>query len=301
MNGIITIELFEHFERIFMWYYMYPDTDEINELPYFIHSIGLHELQPHISKPNGDMNDQFFYNSTGNGVLILNGHKINIPAGYGFFIKAGTPHEYYPTGSVWDVRWMVPRGNGLPLLYKKLGLKEGVYSLRSIAELEIQLNIMREELLNDPIYGTLYASSHVQAFIIEFARQARLLDTKKEKTNTNTSHTISTYTRHMNTIADFVDHQFMNHISEKDLCTIMNITPQHLCRITRECAGMSPTEYINYIRIKKAKEYLCNTNYNACEIAKRCGYENNNYFWRNFKKLTGLAPGEFRRKYGIKI
>ncbi len=280
-----------------MWYYMYPDTRETCDLPYYIQSIGLHELQPYMCKPNGYEYDQFFYNTTGDGILVLNGIKHHIPAGYGFFIKANTPHEYYPNTPVWDVRWLVPKGPELPALYAKLEIKEGVYPLQSVAELDIQLNAMREELLNDPIYGALYASSLVLPFIIEFARQAGLLDKKYENSNVKTVLTKSTYARHMNTIADFVDHQFMNHITEQDLCSLINVTPQHLCRITRSCAGMSPTEYINYVRINKAKSYLCNTNYNACEIAKRCGYENNNYFWRNFKKLTGLAPGEFRRKH----
>jgi len=202
---------------------------------------------------------------------------------------------------VWDVRWMVPKGTGLPLLYEKLGIKGGVYRLESITGLEIQLNIMREELLNNSVYGNIHASSHVQEYIVEFARQAGLLPAKSAEKNVQNVHKKSTYQRHMNTIADFVDHQFMNHITENDLCNLMQITPQHLCRITRTCIGMSPTEYINHIRIEKAKLYLRNTNYNACEIAKRCGYDNNNYFWRNFKKITGLAPGEYKRKYGIKI
>lgn len=87
-----------------MWYYMYPDTTKTCDLPYYLHSIGLHELQPHTNKPEGDENDQFFYNTTGDGILILNDKKYHLHAGCGFFIKAGTPHEYYPNGLVWDIR-----------------------------------------------------------------------------------------------------------------------------------------------------------------------------------------------------
>jgi len=48
-----------------MWYYMYPDTELVADMPYYLQSIGKHELQPRISKPMGDENDQFFYNSIG--------------------------------------------------------------------------------------------------------------------------------------------------------------------------------------------------------------------------------------------
>lgn len=84
---------------------------------------------------------------------------------------------------------------------------------------------------------------------------------------------------------------------EADLCQLLNLTPQHLGRITRTCTGMTPTEYINHVRIDKARSYLGFTNLNACEIARHCGFENINYFFRTFKKQTGLTPGEYRKRY----
>lgn len=281
-----------------MWYYMYPDTAAVSDLPYFLHSIGQHELQPKTVKPAGHEYDQFFYNTKGDGVLVLDGKKYEVPAGDGFFIPAHIPHEYYPKNSVWDIRWMEPRGDRLPQLYEKLGLTGGVYHLWNLTGLEIQMNKMREELLNDEYYGNYYASAHVQEFIMEFVKQTGMLKkensaekdlTKKAKKNI--------YNKHMNVLADYVDHHFMNPISETDLCNLLNLTPQHLGRITRACVGMTPIEYINHVRIDKAKAYLGFTNLNACEIAKNCGFENNNYFWKTFKKLTALTPGEYRKRY----
>lgn len=281
-----------------MWYYMYPDTTAVNDLPYFLHSIGQHELQPKTVKPEGHEFDQFFYNTKGDGVLILNGKKQDIPAGDGFFIPAHMPHEYYPKDSVWDIRWMEPRGDRLPQLYEKLGLQAGVYHLWNLTGLEIQMNKMREELLNDETFGNYYASAHVQEFIMEFVKQTGML--KKENTaekSLTEKAKKNVYKNHMNLLADYVDHHFMNPISEADLCRLLNLTPQHLGRITRACVGMTPIEYVNHIRIDKARSYLGFTNLNACEIAKYCGFENNNYFWRTFKKQTGLTPGEYRKRY----
>lgn len=281
-----------------MWYYMYPDTSAVSDLPYFLHSIGQHELQPKTVKPEGHEYDQFFYNTKGDGVLILDGKKYDVPAGDGFFIPAHVPHEYYPTGTVWDIRWMVPRGNGLSHLYEKLGLHGGVYHLWNLTGLEIQMNKMREELLNDEYYGIYYASSHVQEYIMEFMKQTGLL--KKEtapEENLPGKAQKNSYKKHMNVLADYVDHHFMNPIHETELCNLLNLTPQHLGRITRSCCGMTPIEYINHVRIDKARAYLGFTNLNACEIAKNCGFENNNYFWRTFKKMTGLTPGEYRKRY----
>lgn len=285
-----------------MWYYMYPDTTAVCDLPYFLHSIGQHELQPKTVKPEGHEYDQFFYNTKGDGVLILDGKKYEVPAGDGFFIPAHVPHEYYPKDSVWDVRWMEPRGDRLPQLYEKFHLKGGVYHLWNLTGLEIQMNKMREELLNDDRLGNYYASAHVQEFIMEFVKQTGLLNVEnttgsKTVTNTDTPQKKNSYKKHMNLLKDYVDHHFMNRITEAELCTLLNITPQHLGRVTRTCVGMTPIEYVNHIRIDKARSYLGFTNLNACEVAKYCGFENNNYFWRTFKKQTGLTPGEYRKRY----
>ncbi len=43
-----------------MWYYMYPSLDGVRELPFYIISIGQHELQPYIKKTQGHEYDQFF-------------------------------------------------------------------------------------------------------------------------------------------------------------------------------------------------------------------------------------------------
>ncbi len=281
-----------------MWYYMYPDTSGVEDLPYFLHSIGQHELQPKTVKPEGHDYDQFFYNTKGDGVLILEGKKIDVPAGDGFFIPAHVPHEYYPKDSVWDIRWMEARGDRLTQLYEKFGLKGGAYHLWNLTGLEIQMNKMREELLNDEILGNYYASAHVQEFIMEFIKQTGILNQQRETAATPGSvQKKNVYKKHMNILADYVDHHFMNPINENELCRLLNLTPQHLGRITRTCVGMTPIEYVNHIRIDKARSYLGFTNLNACEIAKYCGFENNNYFWRTFKKQTGLTPGEYRKRY----
>lgn len=282
-----------------MWYYMYPETRTVQDLPYYLYSIGQHELQPRITKPNGHDSDQFFFNLKGDGVLILHGHEYELPAGCGFFIPAGIPHEYYPKGSYWDIRWMSPRGESLPALYRKLGLREGVHHLHSCARLDHLLYKMREALLNDPTYGIFYASSLVLEYVVEFAKQSALLTDAPQSGTSPKAQKEGVYRKHMNAISDYVNYHYMNKITDDELCSLIGVTAQHLCRIIRACTGMSPTEYVNHIRIRKAKEYLRNTNFTASEIACYCGYPNNNYFWRIFKKETRLSPGEYRKQYQL--
>lgn len=57
---------------------------------------------------------------------------------------------------------------------------------------------------------------------------------------------------------------------------------------------MSFLDYLNKVRIEKAKELLANTDLKVWEIAEKVGYKNPKHFARIFKDITGLTPNEYR-------
>ncbi len=58
---------------------------------------------------------------------------------------------------------------------------------------------------------------------------------------------------------------------------------------------MSTTEFINTVRINKAKEMMNTSDITFSEISYKVGYSDSAYFSRIFKKITGKTPGEFRK------
>jgi AraC-like DNA-binding protein len=64
-------------------------------------------------------------------------------------------------------------------------------------------------------------------------------------------------------------------------------------------AGVSPYQYYEQKRIKAACEYLMrNPKKLLKEISYSLGYSRADHFARQFKKYTGMLPGEYRRKFG---
>lgn len=51
------------------------------------------------------------------------------------------------------------------------------------------------------------------------------------------------------------------------------------------------------MRVEKAKQILCSTDFTMEVIADQCGYRNDIHFYRQFKKLTGVTPSEFRKLF----
>ena len=70
----------------------------------------------------------------------------------------------------------------------------------------------------------------------------------------------------------------------------------HVNRIFKETMHMTVTEYIEKIRMEKARALLTETDYNITKISAQVGYSSDNYFIRKFKQIHRITPNEYRRK-----
>lgn len=85
-------------------------------------------------------------------------------------------------------------------------------------------------------------------------------------------------------------------VSLAELTDLTAMSVSTLNRIFREATGYSPIEYHLRIRIKKAGEILCISNFSITQIASLTGFDDSNYFSRQFKKIMGVSPLKFRKK-----
>jgi transcriptional regulator GlxA family with amidase domain len=63
--------------------------------------------------------------------------------------------------------------------------------------------------------------------------------------------------------------------------------------------GITPIEYVQRLRIEDAKRRLERTAAAVDEISWRVGYEDPAFFRRLFKRLTGMSPGAYRKRFSI--
>lgn len=88
-------------------------------------------------------------------------------------------------------------------------------------------------------------------------------------------------------------------IDQYKLAKELSIPVYLLSKILNEHLKMTFNAYINHLRIEEAKRILLTVSrkeFTNFGIAKDCGYKNETVFYRNFKKITGLTPAEFRKK-----
>lgn len=67
----------------------------------------------------------------------------------------------------------------------------------------------------------------------------------------------------------------------------------------RNATGLKPNEYLQHVRIAKAREALEFSMQSVNEIAWKIGYEDPGAFRKIFNRIVGLSPGEYRKRFGI--
>lgn len=85
-------------------------------------------------------------------------------------------------------------------------------------------------------------------------------------------------------------------ISLNAVAMAVNLSSTYFSALFKKQTGMPFTDYLNLVRINKAKELLCCTLMQISEIAYAVGYKDYRYFSQVFKKNTGQTPRDYQRK-----
>lgn len=103
---------------------------------------------------------------------------------------------------------------------------------------------------------------------------------------------------------NYISHYFNEPLKIGDLANACFLSESHFRRIFGNCMNMTPLEYITLIRIKVACELLDKTNDSIRDIACRVGFSTPSSFNRNFKRIMGVSPLQWRNlpeRYESKI
>ena len=97
-------------------------------------------------------------------------------------------------------------------------------------------------------------------------------------------------------------HQIHQHYAEptfsiSQISQSVGLSVAYICVLFRQETGKTINTYITEYRMEKAKALLKKPNLKNSDIAAMVGYNDGDYFSRNFKKITGYSPSEYREKF----
>jgi AraC family cel operon transcriptional repressor len=73
-------------------------------------------------------------------------------------------------------------------------------------------------------------------------------------------------------------------------------SPEHLSRMFKRYVGMTPTQWINNVRLQYAANLLAMTDEAVLSVCYECGFENLSHFNHQFKRTFALSPSRYRKE-----
>jgi len=99
-------------------------------------------------------------------------------------------------------------------------------------------------------------------------------------------------------VMEYVNANYMKRITLNDVCAHVAFSVSYLSRMFKEEKGISLTSYINEVRIRNAKTLLLQGDLSLSQTAYLTGFDDQSYFSKVFKKITGTTPGKYREQRG---
>lgn len=92
----------------------------------------------------------------------------------------------------------------------------------------------------------------------------------------------------------YVEDNFNRDITLDKLSATLGVKKEYFCRIFKDATGITPIEYVNFVRVWKAENMLTTTRSPVIEIAMDVGFSSLSYFNRVFRKYRGMTPTAYR-------
>ncbi len=93
---------------------------------------------------------------------------------------------------------------------------------------------------------------------------------------------------------DYINEHYSESVTLNEVAEHTFVTTFYISRMFKKELGTSFIDYLNDIRIEKAKELLKDVKYKSYEVANLVGIPDPHYFSRLFKKHSGISPSEYR-------
>ena len=224
------------------------------------------------------------------GSCVYNNESIQAPAV--LYIAPHTSAQYKVDDNCNDFKtcWIKCDGDMADTLFRDAGLghKSEIFKLKNADKIESSFSFLTNE--------SEYAEVNDGLFMLSgLFRILALLSASIPKKD---DQSISNYTR---IVLDYIHQNYKDHISEKDMAASTNLSTNYMHKVFLSDMKTTPINYLNFYRIKRAKELLRDSDCSVSEIAEAVGISGGDYFCRVFRKYnSGMSPSNYRKRMKYK-
>lgn len=97
-------------------------------------------------------------------------------------------------------------------------------------------------------------------------------------------------------VTQYISENYNKDITCDTLADQFHFSTEYINRKVKQYCDHTPGQYLQQIRITRAKELLANTDHTLSFITGEIGYRDTTVFYKAFKKQTGMSPGNWRER-----
>jgi AraC family transcriptional regulator of arabinose operon len=95
-------------------------------------------------------------------------------------------------------------------------------------------------------------------------------------------------------VLTYIADHFADPLTLAELAMVAGVSPTHLCHLFSDSVGLSPLQYLQRFRMRRARQLLETTDLVVADIGRRVGFADPAYFSRAFRRTVEMTPSQYR-------
>lgn len=225
---------------------------------------------------------------SGRGEISAGDERAPLVQGDCFFIDCSTPYSYKSSETEpWEIMWVHFNGCTTKQYHDLYSVNSGmVFRPFCFDKAVTAISEIITLCSSSPIEADIMCSKHLMDIL-----------TLALTSNDNANQYDSGLRRKLAMVNSYIDDHFAEDLTLERLSSEFYISKYYLTREYKKIYGRTIFQHIINVRINQGKKLLRFTDRSIEEIAHMCGFNDQSYFARQFKKAEGLTCFSYRKKW----
>lgn len=232
---------------------------------------------------------KFYYITDGECEINIEGKCYRGEKGRWFFIPSQTRHSFSHISKNYVTKYWI-----------HFEMKAADERLINSLKLPVYVDVKKDEnIVTD--FETIFTLEKEGSLSSSLHLKARILDLFSEYLSLSNITSISMSEeddKNFHKMLTYLNDKLSEKLSIEELSEFMHVHPNYFIRLFKKKMGITPLQYMNRVRIERAKSLLENTILPISDIMLQIGFHDLSAFSKFFKHYSGYSPKSFRRTFG---
>lgn len=224
------------------------------------------------------------YVTSGRGILSYRGSTYELGTGDGFVISPDYDAFYEADEhDPWSYRWLIVSGSQAKIILEMTSLlSTPIFHFDRDDRLVRYLDLIYSSSLDSKVPDVLMLGNT----LLFLADLVKLFPSKHQLTYMMGKN-------YVQKASEYMEEHFSESFSINDVAIYVGVDRSYLYKLFQRHYGLSPTAYLEQVRLTHACRLLLDKDRSIQEVAYLCGYSDAGYFSTIFKKHKGVSPKKF--------